>query len=652
MFKKPDPSKFPLRIEGECKDLKLLPISATVTEHISRVPEIEVFFFCENEDLPLEDAVGKTMHLVAESEDKSTKRWFRGTCISAEFLAKGDVGGLFKAEVRSWLWFLTRRTDLRIYQGMTVVDIIQSVLGEYGFSGHLELKLSHSYEARDYCVQYRETDLDFLDRLMQEEGIYYYFDHASSPEKMVLIDDMGRHTSIAEPSNLKYRDYSMRSTHETVDPYVFEWNGGQSVRSAKVVLNDYNFTTSTVSLVSENKTTRKKHYLDDKNERYDYPGHFRSTGLGEHRARVRMEAEAVAQHVVTGVSDAINMAAGCLFKISDLPRTKGEPTEVLLLDCVHEIIQIEALYDETIKWASDHLKTLGMMSDKQEPHLVRFSVMEALGLQFRAPFLTPWPSVGGIHTATVTGPGGEEIHTDEYGRIKVQFHWDRDGKKDDYSSCWVRTMMPWTGKNWGAIAIPRIGQEVVISFEEGDPDRPLCIGMLYNDRTMPPYPLPANKTQSGVKTNSTLGGGGFNEMMFEDKKGEELVRFQSEKDYEQIVKNDATITVGLEKKDPGNLSTTVHKDLSETVNTGDHSTLVKQGDLSIDVKMGKITVTAMKSIEFKCGGSTIKMDPKSINIKSPMITVQADMKADVKSPLTSVSGDMSLTLKGGVVMIN
>ena len=651
MFKKPDPSNFPLRLEGDCQSLKLLPISAKVTERISHVPSIEVNFYCENETLALEDVVGKTMHLVAESEDKAAKRWFRGTCVSAEFLSLLDVGALFKAEVRSWLWFLTRRTDVRIFQGMTVVDVIKAVLGEYGFSGNLELKLSQSYEAREYCVQYRETDLDFIDRLMQEEGIYYYFDHTPSTEKMVLIDDVGRHVSIAEPSTLKYRDYSMRSTHETVDPYVFAWSGQEKVRSAKVVLEDYNFVTSTATLTSENDTGRKKHYLEATNERYDYPGHFRSGTLGEQRALVRMEAEAVAQHIITGVSDAINMAAGCLFKIEDLPRTKDEPKQVLLLECVHEIIQIEALYDTVIKWTSDHLKKMGVDPDAKEPHLVRFSVMDALE-QFRAPFITPWPKVGGIHTATVTGPGGEEIHTDEYGRIKVQFHWDRDGLKNEHSSCWVRTMMPWTGKNWGAIAIPRIGQEVVISFEEGDPDRPLCIGMLYNDKTMPPYPLPANKTQSGVKTNSTLGGGGFNELMFEDKKGDELVRFQSEKDYEQIVKNDATITVGLEKMSPGNLSTTVYKDLSETVNTGNHSTLVKMGDLSIDVDMGKMTVTAMQSIEFKCGASTIKMDPQSINIKSPMITVQADIKADVKSPLTTVSGDMMLTLKGGVVMIN
>lgn len=651
MLKKTDPSNFPLRLEGDCQSLKLLPISATATERISDVPAFEVYFYSENPNIALEDVVGRTMHLVAESEDKASKRWFRGTCVSAEFVSSVDVGAMFKAEVRSWLWFLTRRTDVRIFQGQTVVDIIQSVLSDYGFSGHLSLRLSQSYQAREYCVQYRETDLDFIDRLMQEEGIYYYFDHEETTEKMVLIDDMGRHVSIREPSSLKYREYSMRSTHETVDPYVFSWVSQQKVRSSKVVLEDYNFTTSTASLTSENKTIRKQSYLDPKYERYDYPGHFRSGDLGEKRARVRMEAEAVAQHVITGVSDAINMTAGHLFKIADLPRTKEEPLEVLLLDCVHQIVQIEALQDTVIKWTSDTLEKIGVDQTSKEPHLVRFSVMDALA-QFRAPFLTPWPNVGGIHTATVTGPGGEEIHTDEYGRIKVQFHWDRAGGKDEHSSCWVRTMMPWTGKNWGAIAIPRIGQEVVISFEEGDPDRPLCIGMLYNDKTMPPYPLPANKTQSGVKTNSSKGGGGFNELMFEDKKGEELVRFQSEKDYEQIVKNDATITVGLEKKQPGSLSTTVHKDLSETVKTGNHSTTVEMGDLSIDVDLGKITITAMQSIELKCGGSTIKMDPMSIDIKSPMITVQADMKADVKSPLTTVSGDGMLTLKGGIVMIN
>lgn len=670
MFKKPDPSNFPLRLEGDCKEKKLLPISATVTERVSHVPAIEVHFYCENEDLALDEIVGKSMHLVAESEDGATQRWFRGTCVSAEFVSLMDVGGHFKAEVRSWLWFLTRRTDLRIYQQMTVVEIIQSVLGEYGFSGNLTLKLSHSYQAREYCVQYRETDLDFIDRLMQEEGIYYYFDHEPGTEKMVLIDDMGKHVSIAEPSTIKYRDYSLRSAHEDVDPYIFSWSGQQAVRSAKVVLEDYNFATSTATLTSENKTTRQKHYLDTQNERYDYPGHFRDADLGEHRARVRMESEAVPQHTVSGVSDAINMAAGFMFKVEDLPRKKGEPKEVLLLECVHTLVQLEAFHDNFMNSAGGLWDEAGVEPDTKEPHMVSFVAMDTENTQYRAPLRTPWPKVGGIHTAVVTGPSGEEIHTDEYGRIKIQFYWDRDGAKDEKTTCWVRTMMPWTGKNWGAIAIPRIGQEVVISFEEGDPDRPLCVGMLYNDKTMPPYALPENKTQSGVKTNSTKGGGGFNELMFEDKKDEELVRFQAEKDYEQIVKNNSTITVGLEKKEPGNLTQTVHNDVTETINEGtytetvkkgdhitninmgDHNTTLKMGNMDVSVKSGKITVSAAQSIEFKCGGSTIKMDPMSITMKSPTITVKADMKADVKSPMTTVSGDMMLTLKGGVVMIN
>lgn len=662
MYNKPDPSNFPLRLEGDCKDKKLLPISAKVTERLSEVPTIEIYFYCENEDLPLQDIVGNSMHLLAESEDKASQRWFRGTCVSVEFVSVLDVGGLFVAEVRPWLWFLTRRTDLRIYQEMSVVDIIQSVLGEYGFSGDLQLKLSETYDPREYCVQYRETDLDFIDRLMQEEGIYYYFDHEPGTEKMVLIDDMARHDEIAQPSTLKFREYSMKSTHEIVEPYVFSWSGRERVRSAKVVLEDYNFTNSTANLTSETKTTRDRKYLDEKNERYDYPGHYRVGDLGDRRARVKMESEEVAQHTISGVSDAINMACGFTFAIEDLPRSKDEPSDVLVLECVHDIVQLEAFVPDFFGGGTDVSELVGKPAKPAEPHLVNFVVMDKSGThQYRAPFRTCWPKVGGIHTAMVTGPSGEEIYTDEYGRIKVQFHWDRDGNNDENTTCWVRTMMPWTGKNWGAIAIPRIGQEVVIDFEEGDPDRPLCVGMLYNDKTMPPYALPENKTQSGVKTNSSKGGGGFNELMFEDKKGEELVRFQAEKDYEQIVKNNATITVGVEKMDSGDLTQTIYNDFTETVNQGnhtttiemgDHNTTVSAGDMDVSVTSGKITVTAGTSITLTCGASSMTMDTSSITMESPTIMIRGMGKADMTSPLTTVNADGALTLTGKIVKIN
>jgi type VI secretion system secreted protein VgrG len=322
--------------------------------------------------------------------------------------------------------------------------------------------------------------------------------------------------------------------------------------------------------------------------------------------------------------------------------------------------------------------------------------------EFKSLRTIPWPEISGLHTAIVTGKAGEEIWTDKYGRIKVQFHWDREGKKDEKTTCWVRVVTPWSGKNWGMVSIPRIGQEVVIQFEEGDPDRPICTGMLYNADTMPPYALPANQTQTGIKTRSSKQGSAetFNELMFEDKKDAELVRFQAQKDHEKLVKNMSTITIGYDKLDKGGnggdgcLSQVVKKNVDETIKEGDHtftiekgnqtvsiktdqtetiegkstrtvtgnhaetikegdkSTTVKMGDIQVDAKMGKITMTAMKSIELKVGGSSIKLDPTSITIKSTMIKVQANAKLDAKSPMTTVNGDAMLTLKGGLTMIN
>ncbi|WP_218588612.1 type VI secretion system Vgr family protein [Marivita hallyeonensis] len=643
-----DPSKFPLRLEGDCTEKKLLPIVARVTERISTIPTIEVDFFCENGKLALEEIVGKTMHLVAESDDKSKKRWFRGTCVSAEFVERFTVGGHYKAVVRPWLWFLTRRTDLRIFQEMNVVDIIQAVLGEHNFSGHLKLKLGKSYDNRTYCVQYRETDFDFISRLMEEEGIYYHFEHDPETEEMVLSDGLQDALSVPEPSSLMYNPTRMRSTIEITDPLVFDWMGSEQVRSGKVSLEDYDFENSTSSMKALS-TVAAGTYSKAADVRYDYPGRYRSSSLGEHYAKVRMEAEAIQHHIVNGTSDAVHLAVGRTFSVTKLERTK-DPANVLLVACKHDFVQLEAIADGYFEKAGEVLETAGI-GDMHEPHRVRFEAVDKTK-QYRAPIVTSWPNVGGIHTAVVTGPPGEEIYTDKYGRIKVQFHWDQDGNKDDNTTCWVRTMMPWTGKNWGAIAVPRIGQEVVIDFEEGDPDRPLCVGMLYNDRTMPPYKLPDNKTQSGVKTNSSPGGGGFNELMFEDKAGDELVRFQSEKNYEEIVKNNATVEIGVQKKDPGDLTLTVENDYTKTINSGDETTIVQSGDKTVDVQSGKIVMTAARSIELTVGSSTIFMDPYSISITSPTITVEGTGKVDVTSPLTTVNADGLLTLTGNLVAIN
>ena len=314
-------------------------------------------------------------------------------------------------------------------------------------------------------------------------------------------------------------------------------------------------------------------------------------------------------------------------------------------------------------------------------------------LPFRAPQVTPWPSIPGIQTAVVVGPETEQIHTDRHGRVRLRFHWDALSKgetaarRKDELTCWTRVMQPWTGKNWGMIATPRIGQEVVVQFENGNPDRPVITGMMYNGDTMPPYGLPDNKTMSGVKTQ-TVGGGAdsFSEFVIEDKKGEEYVRLQSERDYKEIIKNNAEITIGMEHKDDGSLTQTIWKNKIETLKEGDQtldvqkgsqivkiktdrtetiegkSTLTVTGDLTETVKTGnyshktsagKITVEAAQSIELKVAGSSIKIDPSGVTIKGPMVKIDASGMAEMKSGgMTSVKGGAIVMVKGPITMIN
>ncbi|MEM6372385.1 MAG: type VI secretion system tip protein TssI/VgrG, partial [Pseudomonadota bacterium] len=324
--------------------------------------------------------------------------------------------------------------------------------------------------------------------------------------------------------------------------------------------------------------------------------------------------------------------------------------------------------------------------------------------QYRAPFRTAWPRDMGLQTAVVTGPSGEEIYTDKYGRIKVQFHWDRLGQKDENTTCWVRVVMPWTGKNWGMISIPRIGQEVVIQFEEGDPDRPICTGMLYNADTMPPYALDANKTQTGIKTRSSKEGAAsnYNELVFEDKKDEEFIRMHSEKDYFQTIENNAVIMIGQDKMDPGDLTQTIYHTKTETIETGDHIFSVSEGnqeifvktdhtekiegeaeqtitgnytqtiedgdvtrevssgnedhtlpsgDYTMDVSSGTISITAGTEISLTVGSSNITIDSSGVSISGTMVSMEGSASADVDSPATTVSGQL-VTIDGSTTMIN
>ncbi|MCU9849880.1 type VI secretion system tip protein VgrG [Defluviimonas sp. WL0024] len=701
----------PIRLTGDFSPDDISFRRAVVREGLSQIYEVKLEFLWAKLDVKIETFLGKLMTLHLETSQEGTERLFTGLVVSARVVTIHESELLIEAELRPKLWLLTRRRNSRIFQNMTAPAIIDSILSDHGIT-RTRNSTSETYGEREYCVQYRESDFDFISRLMEEEGIYYFFDHADSDgagETLVFSDGPGAHSAIPVTPDVEFMDRDQSAARR--GDHVYEFISEQRIQTGSVSLRDFDFETPSADLTVARNIAKGTHSYKTK-EIYDFPGRYRrDTTLGTARARVRMEAEAVRFSTWRGAATVRAMGVGGTFAFenADQLKVKDVAGEYLITEAAHYLQTTASFGADTER--TDLVKDeFGFPSDAKELYSCKFKAIPKTE-PYRAPLTTPWPQIPGLHTAMVTGPSGEEIYTDEHARIKVQFHWDRDGQRDENTTCWVRVVTPWSGKGWGMIAVPRIGQEVVIQFEEGDPDRPICTGMLYNPETPPPYDYPANKTQSGIRTNTSKGGGGFNELTFEDKKDEERVFFQAEKNYDQIVKNNATITVGMEKADAGDLTMTVknhvtetikegdhtftietgsqivdiktdktvtiHKDKTQTVEgkntrtiTGDDTTEIKEGDqtntvsqgnqsntvsvgnIDVQASAGKITVEAAQSIELKVAGSSIKIDPSGVTIKGPMITITGDAKVDVSSPLTTVKADGILTLNGALTKIN
>ncbi|WP_172327968.1 type VI secretion system Vgr family protein [Mangrovicoccus sp. HB161399] len=668
---------------------KALPVALVMTEGFSTLGEMRLDFVHPDKGVKLEDLVGTAVGVTLPRTEGAEKQ-FSGHVITAEALGSHEGNALYALELRPWLWFLSRGADCRIFQEKTALEIVKEVISEYGFSGDLTDRTSESFPTRTICVQYRESDLDFVSRLMEEEGIYYFFEHGGGSTKMILADSASAHSAIPAALPLEFKDVAANIQSE----HVYAWDEAEFAPSGKVTLADFDFEKPRADLTAAKAIPKGKHSLKDV-EVYDYPGLYAETGDGDRYARIKMESRAWKHRTFAAGANVAAVTCGGTMKLDRHERTQ-KSEEFVVIGVTHTVIMGEDSDPTAGSGLGAGRRIARVQGNPQDDHLaVEFRALPK-AVPYRAPQSTPRPAIAGVQTAVVTGPSGEEIHTDKYGRIRIQFHWDRLGGSDETSTCWVRHMTPWSGKNWGMIHIPRIGQEVVVQFEEGDPDRPLVTGMLYNADTMPPWGLDGAKTQSGIKTNSSKGGGGYNELMFEDKKDEELVRFQAETDYEQIVKNDATITVGSDKKDPGNMTLTVHNDLTETVTDGNHSFTVSkgdqtmevtqgkqtetvQGDVALTVKQGNVTRTvktgnmtttlnagnyslkcsagkieeeAMQSIEMKVGPSSIKIDPTGVTIKGPMIKIEGTAMLEAKAPMSTVKGDGLLILKGGMTLIN
>lgn len=573
----------------------------------------------KTENADLQSIMSEKCSIKFTLKNKS-ERVLNGTLVDAQWLGQQDDLHIYRFTLRPWLWLLSQRADCRIFKNKTALDIVKEIFGKEG-SASFEDRTSEPLQPIDYCVQYRETDLDFVLRLMEQYGVYYYFKHSDGDHKLVLCDSRSGHdevTAAAEPSfqgaasAYAFVPQGKRFPRSQVE-HLTHWSTMRRLRSGKFELKDYDFEKSESDLTAraEEGFPKARSY-----EAYDYPAAYTRRDRGEHFARVMAQAEQAKDDRRYAGGDAASLYPGALMKLSDHP-AGAENAEYLVVRASHaygiQSYRSSGRQDEALYHGSYELQK----SDRR----------------FRAPLVTPRPTVYGPHTAKVVGERnqGEEgdIDVDEYGRVWLRFHWDRE---DGSTSCRTRVAQMWAGKNWGGQIIPRIGQEVIVEYIEGNPDLPIIVGAVVNDQHKPPYDLPANKTQSGLKSESTDGVGFpdcYNEIKFEDRKGQEVFEMHAEKDHKVVVNNIETREIG------------------ENFQSGGYSrkTTLLQGDDKLDVQNGKLDVEALTEINLKVGESKIKMTPGSIEITSPSIKIKS-------VGITEVGSDGTVVIKAPMVTIN
>ena len=515
-----------IAIDTPLGDDVLLLQSFTGNEGISRLFRFHLDLLSENNAISFDDIVGQNVTISVTLADQSL-RYFNG--FVSRFAQSGSDARFthYQMEVVPWLWFLTRNADCRIFQNMTIPDIIELVLAGAGFSD-FKSSLTGTYQPREYCVQYRETDFNFVSRLMEHAGIFYFFEHENGKHTLVMADS----TSAFQPCpGQSTAQYNQAGGGLDVEDVVTGWNMEQELRTGKYSVTDYNFKTPSTSLMSSETTVVKVDGNTDY-EMYDYPGDHLTQSEGGVVAKLRMQEEEASNTVINGSSICRAFTSGYQFDLEDHYRDDMNKSYILT--------EVQHVADE----GGSYNLTGGGAGESYSNH---FTCIKAdADVPFRPPRVTPKPFVQGPQTARVVGKAGEEIWVDNYGRVIVQFYWDREGQRNENSSCWIRTSQPWAGGNWGAIWIPRIGQEVIVSFLEGDPDRPIITGRVYNAEEMPPYALPDNQTVSTFKSRSSKGGGAanFNEIRFEDKKGNEQIFINAERDMDQRVEVDSREFIG------------------------------------------------------------------------------------------------------------
>lgn len=559
-----------LRIHtGLDEDLLLLRRFQGV-EGISRLFQFELDLLSHDGQIKPQDIVGDNVSITIEPEGEGP-RSFNGFVKSFQYMGLEKRGlYAYKAEVVPWLWFLSKRTDCRVFQNQSVQDIVEFIFNELGFPDYV-FALAGEHPKLEYCVQYNESDLDFISRLLEHEGIYYFFEH--KPDKNILhLSDDAAHYGEMYPAEIEHSSGG-RGTY-----YIRLWQHLYQYCSGAYAQTDFNFEKFNQSLLTETSTTLKL-----KNNasfaRFEFPGSYQESELGRNLTKLRMQQEEMNYERITAASNVYRLEVGKKFTLKSDETETDHGNAFLVTEIRH------TAYNPSY-----------LESESDEPPYANQFVCIPAAIVYRPASVTPRPRIDGVQTAVVVGKSGDEIYTDKYGRIKIQFHWDRYGAKNETSSCWVRVSTPWAGNKWGSVTIPRVGQEVVVTFVNGDPDQPLVIGSVYNSAHMPPFPLPEGKSIMGMKSRSIKGdAGSYNEMVIDDTKGQEGFRINAQKDYNMKVGNDSNthVVANHTGKIDGNSTTTVQG----------NSTHTTQGDDSFTIG-GNRTATVSGNEESTVGGNT------------------------------------------------
>ena len=619
---------------------ELLLTSVNGIEAISSLFQFSLTALSQNTEIKPEELIHKSITFTIH-HDKP--RVFNGFVSHFSF---GEIknSGLreYHLTVVPWTWFLNQNENRRIFQNKNTKEIVSKVFADLGYND-FDFK-AEGGNPREYCVQYGESDLTFVMRLLAEEGYASFFTHEKKKHTLVIVDQMSAYAESAQ-SNLTY------SKGNSPDAEINAWQHNYELKKGEWIVNDYNFKEPNKKLAAQS-TSKSKLEKNSQFKHYSYPSQY-DFALGKKIADARMDAEEAGANTISGASSCSSFSAGQFFKL-EKHETKSEQGKYLLLTVHHQ--------------ASDASYFSSQGGDQQYSN--SFSCMPQENM-YRPPMVYTRPVMYGPQSALVTGPKGEEIYIDDFGRIKVQFMWDQEGKKDENSSCFIRVMQSFAGNGWGSSFIPRIGHEVIISFLDGDPDRPIVTGSVYNGNNKPPY---SSKTQNGIKTHSTKGGGAdnYNEIRFEDKKASEQVYIQAEKDLDTYVKNNETLTIDNDRTKTvknnensyieKNRNKTVTKDQTESI--GDNKTIDVGKDhtesigKNVSISIGEnhtetigknMTITVDKDLQETVNGTYNEAVTKEYGLKAKTITMEADKEITFKTGSAKIvmesNGDITISGK-------